>query len=168
MRAFLIVILALLVAMPASGQTRTVVTNTHALIQMPTMRTATTSAWFDVTAYGVTDHTLSLVGSSPPTSITVSLECSRDGSTSAGIVGTSTNVSGAVITGSMQCSHVRVNIRELTGTTILYPVWIGMTAGADTKALAAILAELRAIHFNDNTPRLPLPKCNAVRKTNCK
>jgi hypothetical protein len=146
MRAFVAVLLTLALWLPASAQTRTVVTNENALIQMPSMTTATSTVWYDVTAYGATGHVLTYTVSGSPSALAVALECSRDGGTTSYRIGTSTNVTGAAIRGAALCTDVRFTIDSIAGTGRLFPTWIGLTEAADSSA--AIVDALRSLQLD--------------------
>jgi len=130
---------AAIVAPFAGAQTRTVATNQNALIQMPSMAAAGSSTWYDITAYGATDHILTYSVSGTPTALPVALECSRDGGTTSFRIGSSAALAGDTIRGSAICTHVRFTIDSITGTARVFPIWIGLTeaAEADSDLLAA-------------------------------
>lgn len=146
---------------------RTNATDNGVSIEMAPIVGNGTSPWFRVVQFGIVQHTLvvtSVLG--VPSSLSVNLECSRDGSNLESVLGTFTNPNGGVIqVTNVNCPYIRANVTSPDVQPVI-PVYIGAmpTAVMGPNAIA-VTATVPVLTYSG--PGLPLPACNPVRQIKC-
>lgn len=134
-RTVALVLLALLLGHPAYAQTNDV-RDSPGYTEVSFDRRTSTGAtnWYNITRLGADTHALTVTVEGGPSAISVSLQCSLDGSTVSSTIGTITDPAGDTVSGAAFCNYVRVNVATITGgsNVVIYPVYaaIGVLTGS--------------------------------------